>query len=148
MVKKPRMKIVWLFFALSTIAISTLAQDIEESDEELLASFGGIDIGHYPAHVEAQITLPGTMQSATAFRRLAARTVAVVSFSGCTISGRIQRYSDELQCAPANNSMTVAGALILTQNNPPSKRPTQCGNETMLKETPPTRPARATTWTW
>ena len=148
MVKNPRMQIVWLFIAFCTIAANTLAQGFENTDHEVLEIVDSIDLGHYPAQVQAQMTLPGTKHSATALRRPTARTVAVVSVSGWTTSGRIQRTSDGLPCALENNATTVAGELILTQNNPPSTPPTQCRNANKMEVTPPTAPAKAMTWTW
>ena len=77
--------------------------------------------------------LPKPDNERVILRPVAAKTVAVVQFSGWATSSKVARYEQELREALQRNSIKIAGGASLNQYNPPWTLPFLRRNEITIE---------------
>lgn len=175
-----------LLGGLLLLAISTVAQAVEEPEYQRLDSIGEVEIRHYAPVVQAITAMPADSRQGKGFRRLAgfifggndadqsiamtapvqenlsgseremaftmpaeyhlddlpkpmdpnvrlspiaARTVAVIQFSGWATAGKVSKMRNTLASTLEQENITTTGEWLLNQYNPPWTPPFMRRNE-------------------
>ena len=78
-------------------------------------------------------SLPTPDDDRVQLKQVAARTVAVIGFSGWATRDRVRRYTEQLTATLQEHAIEAYGSVLLNQYNPPWTVPFRRRNEVLLE---------------